>query len=111
MAHRNCQTLFGIGEIPTDNHIRVLLDEVSPAHLEPCFDQALEALRQGGGLGAFERLDGRTLIALDGTESSIFSGDLKALVFAYPRRCGAIRLMNSRELMILVFFQNTGKCF
>jgi hypothetical protein len=33
----NCQTLFGIDKIPTDNHIRTLLDPVPPAHLFPIF--------------------------------------------------------------------------
>jgi len=64
----NCRTLFGIGEIPTDNHIRTLLDRVPPEELQPCFDQMLEQLRQREGLTAFRRLGGKTLIALDGTE-------------------------------------------
>ncbi len=64
----NCQTLFGMAEIPTDNHIRTLLDQVPPDELQPCFDQMLDELRQRQGLTAFRRLGGRTLIALDGTE-------------------------------------------
>jgi hypothetical protein len=64
----NCQTLFGMEKIPTDNHIRTLLDAVSPEALQPCFDQILEQLRQRNGLKAFQRLAGRTLVALDGTE-------------------------------------------
>ena len=28
----------------------------------------------------------------------------------YARRCGVIRLRNSRDVMTLVFFQNLGKC-
>jgi hypothetical protein len=28
----NCQTLFGIEQIPTDSHIRALLDPVPPEH-------------------------------------------------------------------------------
>jgi hypothetical protein len=28
----NCQTLFGLDRIPSDNHIRALLDPVSPDH-------------------------------------------------------------------------------
>jgi hypothetical protein len=31
--------------------------------------------------------------------------------FRYFIKCGAVRLMNSRVVMILVFFQNLGKCF
>ena len=64
----NCQTLFGIKKIPTDNHIRTVLDEVSAEALQPSFEQMLEVLQQQKGLGAFQRLGGRTLIALDGTE-------------------------------------------
>ncbi len=64
----NCHSLFGMKAIPTDNHIRSMLDPVDPSHLRPAFDQALDALRQQGGLAPFQRLGGRVLIALDGTE-------------------------------------------
>jgi len=64
----NCHSLFGMTAIPTDNHIRSMLDPVHPAHLQPAFDQALGILRQHGGLAPFQRLGGRVLIALDGTE-------------------------------------------
>ena len=64
----NCHTLFGMRKIPTDNHIRSMLDPVHPRHLQGSFDQVVAALREHGGLKAFQRLDGRTLIALDGTE-------------------------------------------
>jgi len=64
----NCQSLFGIKKIPSDNHIRELLDGVRPELLEPCFEHALEQMRQNGGMKDFERLGGRVLIALDGSE-------------------------------------------
>ena len=64
----NCHTLFGMAKIPTDNHIRAMLDPVHPRHLQACFDQVVETLRARGGFKAFERLGGRALIALDGTE-------------------------------------------
>ena len=69
----NCHSLFGMAKIPTDNHIRSMLDAVHPSHLQVSFDEAVGALRAGGGLKAFERLavcgeNPRTLIALDGTE-------------------------------------------
>jgi hypothetical protein len=64
----NCHTLFGMKKIPTDNYIRLMLDPVSPETLQPCFDQVIEQLRQRDGLKAFQRLEGRTLVALDGTE-------------------------------------------
>ncbi|MDO9714324.1 hypothetical protein [Paracraurococcus lichenis] len=64
----NCHSLFGMTAIPTDNHIRAMLDPVHPSYLQPAFDQSLDILRQRGGLRAFQRLGGRVLIALDGTE-------------------------------------------
>jgi len=64
----NCQTLFGMAKFPTDNHIRAMLDPVPPALLQPVFDQVVAALRDRGAMTTFQRLGGRTLIALDGTE-------------------------------------------
>ena len=64
----NCQKLFGMAKIPTDNHIRSMLDPVHPRHLQGCFNAAVAVLRDNGGLKAFQRLGERTLIALDGTE-------------------------------------------
>jgi len=66
--HSNCRTLFGIEKIPSNNHLRTLLDTTPPELLEPCFDQALQQMRQHGGWSHFERLGGRVLIALDGSE-------------------------------------------
>src|SRR3954454_16268150 len=66
----NCQTLFGIGmsRIPTDNHIRDMLDPVAPDPLFPVFGEAVAALERSGGIRAFQRLGSHLLIALDGTE-------------------------------------------
>lgn len=64
----NCQTLFQMERIPTDNCIRGLLDPVPPQQLFPMFSLNLAALEAGGGLSSFQRLGGHVLIALDGTE-------------------------------------------
>ena len=65
----NCASLFGIIKIPSDNHIRDMLDPASPALLQPAFAETVEQLKRlDGGLDVFRRLDGRLLIALDGTE-------------------------------------------
>jgi len=65
----NCQTLFGIGKIPTDNYIRDNLDPVDPGYLQPCFTRMEQLLKEQPVMRqAFGRLGGRTLIAWDGTE-------------------------------------------
>jgi hypothetical protein len=65
----NCASLFGIAKIPSDNHIRDLLDPAAPDLLHPVFAETIQQLRQiDGGLDVFGRLEGRVLIALDGTE-------------------------------------------
>ena len=64
----NCQTLFAMERIPTDNHIRTILDPVEPETLFAMFDATLAAIEKGGGLAPFQRLGGHVLIALDGTE-------------------------------------------
>ena len=65
----NCQTLFGLSKLPSDNHIRDMLDAATPDLLNPIFAETIALLaRSDGGLDDFRRLGGRLLIALDGTE-------------------------------------------
>jgi len=64
----NCETLFGLSKIPSDNHIRDMLDPADPALLYPVFSKILAELEKSGGLAAFRRPGGHVLIALDGTE-------------------------------------------
>ena len=64
----NCQTLFGIEKIPSDNYIRDLLDGADPTLLASCFEDTERLLLEPAMREAFGRLGGRTLIALDGTE-------------------------------------------
>ena len=44
----NAQTLFGVFEIPTDNHIRSLLDAVEPDAVYPLFDFVFDGLQRSG---------------------------------------------------------------
>ena len=64
----NCQTLFGMAAIPSDNHIRQMLDGNSPAAFDRLFLKGLETTAAADGLAPFKRLGGRLLVALDGTE-------------------------------------------
>jgi hypothetical protein len=65
----NCASLFEITRIPSDNHIRDMLDAAEPERLHPVFVDAVAALEgMTGGLESFRRLGDHVLIALDGTE-------------------------------------------
>jgi hypothetical protein len=64
----NCQTLLGMSAIPSDNHIRQMLDGNRPDVFDGLFVKAVAMAAAAGGLSAFQCLDGRVLIALDGSE-------------------------------------------
>jgi hypothetical protein len=65
----NCESLFAIAKIPSDNHIRGMLDPAQPKLLDPVFADSLSTLEaMPGGLAHFRRLGDHVLIALDGTE-------------------------------------------
>jgi hypothetical protein len=64
----NAHTLFGMAAIPSDNHIRQMLDGAPPAHLDPLFAGIVEGLAASGELAPLRCLGGRVLIALDGSE-------------------------------------------
>ena len=61
----NCETLFGMAAIPSDNYIRLMLDGASSATFDRLFFKAIEA---AGPLTQFQCLDGRVPVALDGSE-------------------------------------------
>lgn len=42
----NAQSLFGVHKIPSDNHIRDLLDPVKPKELFPVFETILQAIEE-----------------------------------------------------------------
>ena len=67
-ARSNAHTLFGLARIPCDNHVRQLLDGVPTAHFDAEFHAVVEELDARRALAPLRRLDGRALIALDGTE-------------------------------------------
>lgn len=67
----NAKTLFGMRNIPSDNQIRNLLDQVEPDLLSPVFDDCLAALQRSGNLETYRVKLGLNqndlLIAIDGT--------------------------------------------
>lgn len=64
----NAETLFKIEKIPSDNHIRDILDNVHPELLFPVFDTIFEMFKKNGYLDAFRGIKRNLLVALDGTQ-------------------------------------------
>lgn len=64
----NAQTLFQMEQIPCDNHIRTLLDPLSPTHFFPVFSYVFEQLHTHGYLQPWCSFNHHLLVALDATE-------------------------------------------
>jgi hypothetical protein len=63
----NARSLFQVEHIPTDNHIRQMLDPVAPHHLFSLFDELHKAFDQTGVLENMRAVGHTRLIALDAT--------------------------------------------
>ena len=66
-GRNNGRSLFGMREVPTDNHIRNLLDPIQPVHLQGPFWMLFDALEREGVLDGYRSLNDTYLCALDGT--------------------------------------------
>jgi len=64
----NAQSVFGVHQIPSDNHIRDLLDPVKPEAVFPVFEEILQVLEQQGELRGLHSFADTLLMAMDGTE-------------------------------------------
>ena len=64
----NTHTLFGLVQIPSDNHIRNLLDPVPPSELFPVFSSIVDGLNASGHLKVYRSINDDLLVALDGTQ-------------------------------------------
>ncbi len=67
-GQNNARTLFGMNQVPCDNHIRNQLDSVSANHLFPLFDSVVRRLDHWGHLDFFRSYSNNLLLALDGTQ-------------------------------------------
>jgi len=63
----NLTSLFGIQAIPSDTHMRAILDDVDPGALRPAFTAVFRQLQRGKVLEDFVFWQGHYLIACDGT--------------------------------------------
>ena len=64
----NADSLFGIKNILSDNHIRFLLDKVSPSYLSPMYSFIFDGLEQGGYLNEMRSYNNNQLVAMDGVQ-------------------------------------------
>ena len=64
----NAQSLFELEEIPSDNHIRDLLDKVTSEQLEPMYDKQLSYLKDAKILDSYLYMKRYYPVALDGTQ-------------------------------------------
>lgn len=66
-GRNNARSLFQVGRIPSDNHIRQMLDPVQPLHLFSLFDDLRQAFEEAGLLKEMRAVKDTRLIALDAT--------------------------------------------
>jgi len=64
----NAQSMFGINELLSDNHIRNLMDEVPAQRIFPFFLQLYDDLKQSGYMEAFRSYKDNLLLGIDGTQ-------------------------------------------
>lgn len=63
----NMRNLFGIASVPSDTHMREILDPVEPGQLRPVFNAVFRQLQRGKALEPFVFHQGCYLLSLDGT--------------------------------------------
>lgn len=67
-GHSNAKSVFQMGSIPSDNHIRNLLDTVPAAHFASCYEELWNELEAEGEVSEYHVLDGRLLVGIDGIQ-------------------------------------------
>jgi len=63
----NLKNLFGMSQLPSDTYMRERLDEVDPRSLRPCFTKLFAEVQRAKKLEAYQYLDNKYLLSLDGT--------------------------------------------
>ncbi len=64
----NASTLFNMTDIPSDNHIRNLLDPVPPKEIFPLFAHIMDGLYEQNYLESYRSINGTLLVPMDGTQ-------------------------------------------
>jgi hypothetical protein len=63
----NASSLFGVEQIPSDNHIRDILDGIEVNKLQPIFDKIYTLLLKNNVLDEYQYFDKTLMVLLDGT--------------------------------------------
>jgi hypothetical protein len=63
----NAESMFGIEKIPSDNHIRNILDRIAPSYLRPMYDEQLKYIKETKILDSYKYM-GKYPVVLDATE-------------------------------------------
>ncbi len=63
----NMRNLFGIAHVPSDTHMREILDPVEPRQLRPLFNDVFRQLQRGKALESFVFYKDCYLLSVDGT--------------------------------------------
>jgi len=64
----NAQSLFGLDKVPSDNHIRDIMDNVEATKLKPMYDKLLKELKDANILDSYRYMGRFYPVALDGTQ-------------------------------------------
>jgi hypothetical protein len=64
----NAKSILGVQQIPSDNHIRALLDPVDPVLLNPVYDKCFGLMNQQEFVQPMRSFANSLLVALDATE-------------------------------------------
>ena len=63
----NLRSLYGIGRVPSDTHMRTVLDLVPPEELRCAYQDVFRQVQRGKALEPYVFLEGCYLLSLDGT--------------------------------------------
>ena len=64
----NAQSLFGLDKVPSDNHIRDIMDNVKAIKLKPMYDKLLKDLKDANILDSYRYMGRFYPVALDGMQ-------------------------------------------
>ena len=95
----NGRSIFNIDAIPSDNHIRNLLDPIAPSYFYPVFNDAFHFLEDTKTLDTYRSAFDTYLIALDTPFFTIIGSNKVAMLHGF--------ILQKRFTVIIVFIKTT----